>query len=265
MSTVALLALAWALAALLQLSLFLTSLRTRNAGIVDVGWAVAFAAVALAFCSFSSHPLRLTAPITAMVVLWSLRLAIYLFARGAAAPNREEGRYAELRRKWSPHANRSFFIFFQAQAALVAVLALGFVFAFGSSPVHGDWLLVLGGAIWLVGLTGESIADLQLARWKRTAARGAVCARGLWSWSRHPNYFFETLVWVGYATYSSAFAGGYLAWIAPALIFASIWKVTGIPATEAQALRSRGDAYRAYQRRTSVFVPWPPLSGDETP
>lgn len=257
MSPVALLAFAWALAAALQLVLWLVSLRTRNAGIVDVGWAGAFSGVAVTFLALSPQPLRQTAAATVMVALWSLRLAIYLIGRGAAS-GREEGRYAELRRKWAPHANRSFFVFFQAQAALVAILSVGFVFPFASPAQHGDWLLVVGAAVWLVGLVGETVADLQLARWKRTAAPGAVCARGLWSWSRHPNYFFETLVWVGYATYATAFAFGYLAWVAPALIFASIWKVTGIPATEAQALRSRGDAYRAYQQRTSVFVPLPP-------
>src|SRR4029077_9430738 len=100
--------------------------------------------------------------------------------------------------------------------------------------------------IAVVGITGETVADAQLARWKREPAnKGHVCNVGLWAYSRHPNYFFEWCVWLGYAVCAVAIApSGLIALGAQAVILTSILKVTGIPATEAQALRSRGDAYR---------------------
>ena len=82
--------------------------------------------------------------------------------------------------------------------------------------------------------------------------------RGLWSWSRHPNYFFQTLTWVAYALIALPAPYGWVASFAPALILYFVLFVTGVPPAEESSLRSRGDAYRAYQARTSVFVPWPP-------
>lgn len=252
-----LLAIAWGTAATLQLGLWLVSLRTRNAGIVDVGWAGSFALVVGAFAMCGDAPLSATWPFVAMVAAWSVRLTGYLVVRGAAS-GAEEGRYRELRRRWSPGANRAFFVFFQAQALLTGILAVGFVWPFVAAPT--TWVpIYVGAAVFAAGLIGEATADAQLRAFKRDPANhGKVCDVGLWSWSRHPNYFFETCVWTGYALACAPFPGGWLAWIAPAIILSSILKVTGIPATEAQALRSKGDAYRAYQARVSAFVPRPP-------
>jgi steroid 5-alpha reductase family enzyme len=249
---------AWALCAAVQLVLWAIQQRTRNAGIVDVGWAFSFAAVAAVFAWQASAPVAAWAPIAAIVVAWSLRLGGYLVARGAArAP--EDGRYADLRQRWAPHAGRRLFVFFQAQAALTAILATAFAVPFIASPWDGGWLRAAGAAIAAAGVVGETVADAQLTRWKRDPGhRGAVCDAGLWAYSRHPNYFFEWCVWLGHAVYGLAFAPwGLIALGGQAVILASILKVTGIPATEAQALRSKGDAYRRYQATTSAFVPWP--------
>ena len=117
---------AWTLAAGLQLVLWLVAQRTKNAGIVDVGWAVSFALVAALFAIRATVPSAGWLPLAAIVTLWSLRLGGYLIARGAAT-GPEEGRYVELRRRWQPHAARRFFVFFQAQAALTGILSLAFV------------------------------------------------------------------------------------------------------------------------------------------
>ena len=191
----------------------------------------------------------------------SIAVAPTILRRGAAWGT-EEGRYAELRRRWAPHANRSFAVFFQAQALLVGVLAIALVWPFVAAPragLVGEVPRVVGACLWLAGLVGEAVADAQLDAFKRAQrGHGAVCDVGLWRYSRHPNYFFEILVWVGLATCASAYPWGLLAWISPAFIALSILTVTGVPATEAQALRSKGDAYRRYQARTSMLVPWPP-------
>jgi steroid 5-alpha reductase family enzyme len=122
----------------------------------------------------------------------------------------------------------------------------------GFSPFE----LVAAG-LWIVAFTGEVTADRQLERFKSDAAHGGhACQVGLWRYSRHPNYFFESLMWMAYATFASASPGGWTAFLCPATMIFLLFKVTGIPRTEAQALRSRGDEYREYQRTTSAFVPW---------
>lgn len=114
---------------------------------------------------------------------------------------------------------------------------------------------------WLCALAHRPpwriLADRQLARFRADPAnKGKVCQAGLWNYSRHPNYFFEWLVWVGYAVFALGSPWGWLGLIAPALMLHFLLNVTGIPMTEELSLKSKGDAYRAYQRTTSAFVPW---------
>lgn len=114
-------------------------------------------------------------------------------------------------------------------------------------------------AIWVVAFAGEVTADRQLLAFKTNPQnKGKTCQAGWWRYSRHPNYFFEWLIWVSYALFASSSPWGWLAWLCPATLLYLLFKVTGIPATEAQALRSRGEAYRRYQQTTSAFVPWFP-------
>jgi steroid 5-alpha reductase family enzyme len=264
-----LLGVGWAMAASLQLLLWRVSLSTRNAGIVDVGWAFGFTVVISIFIIAGPAPAASWGPIATVVVLWSLRLGGYLVERGAAT-GPEEGRYRDLRARWAANADRRFLVFFQAQAALIALLSVAFVLPFAGDPVRGWPLRILGLIISVTGVLGEAVADGQLARFKADPGnRVRVCDVGLWGYSRHPNYFFELLVWLGYAVYSLAYGWGVIALIAPAVILFSILRVTGIPATEAQALRTRGDMYRVYQTRVRPFVPWFPrprgMIDDERP
>jgi len=251
---------AWAVCAVLQIVLWAVSLRTRNAGIVDIGWAGSFTLIVGVFTLLGARlgrpSLAQAAPIAVMVVAWSLRLAGYLLARGAAHGD-EEGRYQALRRHWGARASQKFFVFFQAQAAVAALLSVAFVLPFVTTA-GGGALRVAGGAVWLIGFVGETVADAQLAAFKRDPARrGQVCDVGLWSLSRHPNYFFEWLIWCGYALYCLPYPSGAVAVVGPALILYTVLRVTGIPATERQAVRSKGDTYRRYQAEVSAFVPWP--------
>jgi len=112
---------------------------------------------------------------------------------------------------------------------------------------------------------GERLADRQLDAWKADPAnQGKTCRRGLWAWSRHPNYFFEWTHWLAYPLMGGAlFASGLGAWwpltlLGPAVMLALLLRGTGIPHTERQALKSRGDDYRRYQQEVSAFIPWPP-------
>ena len=223
----------WAVCAAAQALLWVVAQRTKNAGIVDVGWALTFIAVIAVFGVSTGH----WPPVAGVVFAWSLRLGGYLIARGAAS-GPEEGRYADLRARWALHASRNFFVFFQAQAALTALLATAFVVPFVDEP-RTAWPCWLGMAVSAIGIAGEALADAQLARFKR-AHKGKVCDVGLWSWSRHPNYFFEWCVWIGYAIAGLAYWPLGLIALAPqAIILASIFGVTGIPPTEKQACAAR--------------------------
>jgi len=121
----------------------------------------------------------------------------------------------------------------------------------------------LGALILAIAIAGEGIADAQLRQFKSLAAnRGRVCDVGLWRWSRHPNYFFEWLVWLAYPVIAidltGAYAWGWLALLAPAFMYWLLVYVSGIPPLEAAMLRSRGQLYKAYQARTHAFIPMPP-------
>jgi len=243
---------------LVMFALWLLQVRTKDAGVVDVGWAACLGAAA-AFCGFTGEgDAERRAIIGAMGAVWGFRLAAHLlFDRVLRGP--EDGRYQMMREKFAGRVNAVFLFFFLAQAVLVVLLSAPFLIAARDTRPSPSVLDLLGPSIWFAGLIGETIADHQLARFKGNAAsRGSVCTIGLWRYSRHPNYFFEWLMWIGYATVAAGAAVGWLAWTAPALILLFVLKLTGIPPTEARALKSRGEAYRRYQRTTSAFVPWFP-------
>ena len=259
MSGPALLGLGGGLAALVMAAVFLLSLRIRNFSVVDVAWSAVFTPLAVLYASFGVGGTARRALIAAMVTLWSLRLAAHLYLRIAALHPEEEGRYVQLRRDWASNLNPRFFWFFQAQGLLATLLSVPFLLAcVDSRPALGPFELA-GTALFAIALCGESIADRQLASWKADPAnRGRTCRSGLWRYSRHPNYFFEWLVWVAFAVFAWPSPWGALAIACPLLMLFFLFRVTGIPMTEEQALRSRGEDYREYQRTTSAFVPWLP-------
>jgi steroid 5-alpha reductase family enzyme len=248
--------LGWAAAAGLMGALWLVWRRRGNAGIVDVAWSIATAALGVVFALSASGDPNRRWIVASMAAAWGLRLGLHLWLR--VARESEDGRYQALRQTWGDAAARNLFVFFQVQALWAVLFALPMLAAAGGQAPVGPWDLV-GAGIYLVAVTGEALADRQLARFKADPAnRGRVCRDGLWHYSRHPNYFFEWMHWWAYVALG---AGAPLWWVPPLAVAAMGWfitRVTGIPPTEAQALRSRGDAYRAYQRTTSAFVPWPP-------
>ncbi len=238
---------------------YLLARRIDNYGIVDIAWSYAFAVLALGYALLAPGwpPRRML--IAAMAGLWSLRLGTHLYRRVMGHHPVEDGRYVQLRRDWAANFGPKMFGFFQLQAGSVVLLGSGF-FIVCLNPAPGFHPLELAAAaLWLLALGGEALADAQLAAFKRDPARrGQVCAAGLWRCSRHPNYFFEWLVWVAYAVFALGSPHGWIALIGPASILYLLLCVTGIPLTEAQSLRSKGDAYRRYQQTTSAFVPWWP-------
>ncbi|MFN8063340.1 MAG: DUF1295 domain-containing protein [Vicinamibacterales bacterium] len=252
-----------ALGGLLAVSVGMTALwavqvRTRNAGIVDAGWVFAVGALAAVAGVLSSGWVGRRVAIAVVVGVWSLRLGTYLL-RDRIVGRPEDGRYAQLRQAWGAAADARFFWFFQAQAIAAVFFALPAWLAASNPHVGLTTLEQSALLLWFVAFAGELIADRQLEAFKADAAnRGRTCRVGLWRYSRHPNYFFEWLMWVAYAAFAAASPWGVLALACPLAMLYLLFRVTGIPATEAQALRSRGDDYRRYQQTTSVFFPWVP-------
>jgi steroid 5-alpha reductase family enzyme len=248
---------AWLVAAGVMLLLWLVHLATRNAGIVDFGWAFLLPTIALLYAfEGPGYPPRRWLLAT-LASVWGYRLAFYLlFTRVIGHP--EEGRYVELRKSWKTNLPLKFLAFFQAQALLDVLLSLPFLLPALDPRPSLRWTEFAGAVLWLVAFSGEATADAQLHAFKANPAnKGKTCRTGLWNYSRHPNYFFEWLIWVAFALYALESPWGWLAFLCPALMLYILFRVTGIPATEAQALRSRGEEYRRYQQTTSAFVPWP--------
>lgn len=233
--------------------------RLDNYGIVDIAWSYAFAGLALYYAFLApGWPVRKTL-ITAMAVFWSLRLGTHLYRRVMGHHPVEDGRYVQLRKDWAGNFAPKMFGFFQLQAASVVLLGVAFFIACLNPSPRLHPLEIAGAILWLLALAGESIADRQLAAFKHDPANpGKVCAVGLWRYSRHPNYFFEWLIWVAFFAFALASPFGWAAIVGPASILYLLLRVTGIPLTEEQSLRSKGDAYRRYQQTTSAFVPWFP-------
>jgi steroid 5-alpha reductase family enzyme len=238
---------------------YLLARRLDNYGIVDIAWSYALGGTALGYALLGpGWPVR-RALIAALAAIWSLRLGTHLLRRVARLHPEEDGRYDQLRREWSRGFAAKMTGFFQLQALSVAALAVPFLLACLNPAPSLQPLEIAGAALWLVALTGEAVADAQLAGFKRLAAnRGRVCASGLWRYSRHPNYFCEWLIWVAYALFACSSPRGWIGIFSPACILWFLLAVTGIPMAEKQSLRSKGDAYRRYQRTTSAFVPWFP-------
>jgi len=244
----------WAAVAMIMLFIWLWALKIKNNGIVDIFWAFNFLVIAaIIWLLADGFPERKNL-VCALAALWSLRLGIYLLIRVGSHLDVEEGRYKKLREEWS---NAKFFFFFQMQAFSNVMLAIPF-FIIALNPHAGISVLeYIGASLWLLCILGEGISDWQLQHFKKQPEnKGKVCQYGLWNYSRHPNYFFQFSIWISVLIFALPSPHGWLALICPISIGYLIFKVTGIPMTEEQAVRSKGEAYKEYQRTTSAFVPW---------
>ncbi|MDF3127850.1 DUF1295 domain-containing protein [Kiritimatiellaeota bacterium B1221] len=247
-----------ALASSLQILLWMYSVKIRNAGWVDFGWSAGMwmSSFVILFSSGFSPRVWLA---FGVLNFWSARLAWHIYYDRLRHRPEEDRRYQNLRRHWGASANRKFFWVFWGQALLVALFmtpALVVSKHGGGFPSLWD---VLGLGIALLSIAGESLADHQLAGFRKDpSTQGQVCKRGLWHYSRHPNYFFEWLHWWGYVVMAVGSSRWYLCLLGPCFMYIFLRYVTGVPHAERQSLQSRGDAYREYQQSTPVFFPWTP-------
>ncbi len=244
----------------LMFVLWLIQMKTHNAGTVDVAWSFATGLVGIwfAYAVVEGTYLR-NMLVGAMIGLWGIRLGLHLFHR--VMNETEDGRYRYMRESLGDNVQPVMFIFFQIQAGWAILFALPILVAVSNPATSLGLLDYLGIAVWVLSILGELIADKQLADFRNNPDnKGKVCKLGLWRYSRHPNYFFEWLHWFAYILIGYGSDIWWLAWAIMVLMLVFLLKVTGVPHTENQSLRSRGEAYREYQRTTSIFFPLPPKS-----
>jgi steroid 5-alpha reductase family enzyme len=237
--------------------------RTGNSSWVDVTWTFGTALAGLVLILAPTAPAHWTTRqvvVSLVAAVWALRLGGHILRR--ALKGHDDPRYAQLKQDWGSSYGWKMFGFLQVQAASVFILAVVIMLA-GRNPSPGFGVLdVIAVLVALASVLGEALADEQVHRFRQDSAnKGRICETGLWGWSRHPNYFFEWLIWVGYALF--AIAGfdsgwGWLAWIGPVAMYVVLVHGSGIPPTEAHMLRSRGEAFHDYQRRVSKFFLLPP-------
>jgi steroid 5-alpha reductase family enzyme len=236
---------------------WIMSQKLNNAGIVDVTWSYNFLIVVMVYLALADGYCPRKLLITALVSAWSFRLGTHLLIRVGGHIKTEDGRYLQLRKEWASNLQLKFFLFFQFQGLLNIILSIPFLLICLNIKTEITLLEWIGAGVWTLAFLGESLADWQLKHFKSKAENaGKVCTEGLWNYSRHPNYFFEWLIWVAYFIMALSAPWGWISIVCPILMLHFLYRVTGIPMTEEQALRSKGELYKAYQKSTSAFVPW---------
>ena len=247
-----------AAAILIMLGLWFRQRQTGYPAVVDVFWAFMTSGIAVALALMAEGPTARKAVAASLIGLWGLRLGTHLARRYARHP--DDSRYVAMKERWNGK-ERYMLGFFMLQALACVIFALP-VLAAATGPEWSWPLLAAGLAVALIGKLGVHVSDQQLRRYLAVESnRGGICRNGLWSWSRHPNYFFEWVFWCSWPILAADGPLWYLALAGMLLMLFFLLKVSGIPHVEREALRKRGDAWREYQASTNAFIPWPPRRG----
>ena len=224
----------------------------KNPSVVDVSWSLGLMVSGLLYLILTPLNFR-TLIISALLVLWALRLAFYLWYTRIRKGHVDK-RYIELSSNWKISPSLGFFINFQLQGLLILIISSVFFLISKSTATDISWLDMFAFFIIAVGILGETLADLQLQRFKKRY-KGEVCQAGLWNYSRHPNYFFDWLSFVGFALFAIQSNIGYLGLASPLMLYIIFTRMTG-PLTERGSIESKGQKYIEYQKQTSMFFPW---------
>ena len=251
------------LVALYMTAWFAVALARKDNSVADIAWGLGFVLVASYTFFFRRTSLFLPGLVTSLVVVWGIRLAYHIFRRNMAKG--EDPRYTAWRAKWGrTFVWRSYLQVFLLQGLFMLVIALPVVLVNthrwdAGRPVAEGLFTLAGILVWVLGFFFEAVGDAQLARFKKDPAnKGKIMDRGLWRYTRHPNYFGESLMWGGIFIIALEVPSGWMTVASPLLITFLLAKVSGVPMLER---RYAGNAaFQDYARRTSAFVPWFPKS-----
>lgn len=241
--------------------LWMLSVRLRDVSIVDALWGPAFSIAPLTTIVLDGETAPRRLLVLSLVVIWGARLGLHLLLRNHGKP--EDYRYAQMR---AEHGEsfvwRSLVTVFLLQAMLVLVISMPVAAVFQrSAPVAVSWLDAFAAMIVTAGIAIEAAADAQLARFRRQPSQlGKVLDTGLWRYSRHPNYFGDAVVWLGFGLFGVASADG--VWLigsvlGPTVMWLFLLRVSGVALLE-KTITSRRPEYARYMERTSAFVLWWP-------
>ena len=243
---------------LLVIFVFLVLENTSHTSIIDFVWCFGVTAASVFYAIYPDAAItNLGWHLIILQLLWFARLGGMIIYRTLAL-EKEDGRYRRLRESWGEGYRKKLFRFYIFQGIGIVLFSL---------PVWSALLLqtevtkfgIVGEALCLIGTIGALSSDWTLTRFrKRPANSGQVCKAGLWRYSRHPNFFFEWLYWLGLAFLGINGPSSLWIFVFPIMVLVFLLFITGVPTVEAQALRSRKEAYLKYQQTTSMFVPWFP-------
>jgi steroid 5-alpha reductase family enzyme len=242
---------------------FIISLIRKDNGTADIAYGWGF--VLLAWITFAHGMPGLPALVAnILVTIWAARLSIRIYLRGIGKP--EDFRYKKWREEWGKtFVVRSFFQIYILQGVVIYLVSIPVMMLnVYNGPLVFGLISLFGLVVWIKGFVFEAVGDYQLARFMRNPAnKGHVIQAGLWHYTRHPNYYGESLMWWGLAfvsfgtigaTHSLWFAA--IAFVGPILITFSLLKVSGVPLLEAHFAGQ--PEWEAYKAKTSVFIPWFP-------
>lgn len=230
--------------------------RTRSASLADLLWAACIGGGALYYAAVSGGSPTSQLLVAVMGGTWAFRLIMHLLRRILA--EREDARYRHLRAA-RPDRQGLFFALFMQRALSAALFSLPFYVAASNPRPDSDAWTLLAAAVYIVGLSGEAYADQQLSAFRAKPRHlGRTCRSGLWRYSRHPNYLFGCLQWFAYPLLALGMPWPLWSLTLLGPLLTMLGWIVSIPAAEAQAIRTRGDDYRAYRAATPMLLPWFP-------
>lgn len=237
---------------------FLVAHFKKDNSIADILWGLYFILlVATAYFVYSAHDLRQTL-ILVLIAIWGLRLSSHILRRHWGKG--EDPRYTEMKKNWGKWtALRSYLQVFFLQGVLAFIIVSPHLWVMTQAAVSALTVIdVIGLFIWLTGYFFEVVGDAQLSTFVKTKKPGEVMTRGLWRYTRHPNYFGEITMWWGLFVLSLSVPHAWWFFFGPLTITLLIVFVSGVPLLEK---RYEGNpAWEKYKRKTSMLIPWPPLS-----
>lgn len=238
-----------------MLLLFVVATIIKKNSIVDIGWGFGFVLIAwFTFFKFGSNGFAQI--ITSLLVTaWGLRLSFHIFKRNVGKP--EDFRYQNWRKEWGKWViPRSFFQIFMLQGLFMLIVSLPIIYTNSYSGSADLLWVIIGSMIWIKGFYWEAVGDYQLRKFIKIKKPGQLMTKGLWKYTRHPNYFGEAMMWWGIFVIALSAANSFITIISPVTITFLLRFVSGVPMLEKKY--EGNEDFEVYKKKTNAFIPWFP-------